>query len=62
MTAHKSFEESLRSGTIPPSLQEYINHLTILIHGPPEVVLLAIDLHEDLTDEEGVTVASMFSL
>jgi hypothetical protein len=32
-----------------------------LIHSPPKVVLLAVDLHEDFIDVEGITVASVFS-
>ena len=33
----------------------------LLIHGPPEVVLLAIDSDEDFVDEERVTIASVLS-
>ena len=39
-----------------------INHFTILIHGPPQVVLLAIDLYEDLIDIEGIAISSVVSL
>jgi hypothetical protein len=28
-------------------LEEYINDFTILVHGSPKVMLLAVDLHED---------------
>jgi hypothetical protein len=48
--------------TIPPSLKIHINHLAILIDSSPQVILLAIDLHEDFIDEEGIIVALMFSL
>jgi hypothetical protein len=49
-------------GTISLRLQEYINDLTILINCPPKVMLLAVNLHEDLIDAEGVTVATMSPL
>jgi hypothetical protein len=44
-----------------------INYFTILIHGPPEIMLLAVDLlvrhtGEDLINVEGVAVASVLSL
>jgi len=42
--------------------QEYINHLTILIHGPPKIMLLAVDLYEDFIDIEIIAIASVFSL
>jgi hypothetical protein len=32
------------------------------MYSPPQVILLAIDLHEDFIDEEGITIALMFSL
>lgn len=53
--SQQSLEEAHRSLSISAPLQEYINHLTVLIHRTPEIVLLALDLHEDLIDEEGVT-------
>ncbi|MFT4873686.1 MAG: hypothetical protein ACJARU_000137 [Congregibacter sp.] len=45
--------------SIPFSLKQYINQLPILVHSAPQVMLLAIDLHEDLVDVEGIAVASM---
>jgi len=32
-----------------------------LIHGPPKIVLLAVDLDEDFIDVEGVAVSTMLS-
>ena len=36
-----------------------VNHLAILIHCTPEVMLLAVDLHEDFIDVESVAIASL---
>ena len=33
-----------------------------LIYGSPQLMLLAIDLHKDFINVEGVTIASVFSL
>jgi len=61
MRSQEALEESLGSGAIPSRLEIYINHLTILIHSPPEIMLLAINLYEDFIDVEGVTVALTLS-
>jgi hypothetical protein len=36
-----------------------IHNFAILIHGPPEVMLLAVDLYEYFVDVEGITVSTM---
>jgi acyl-CoA synthetase (AMP-forming)/AMP-acid ligase II len=43
-------------------LQENINHFTVLIHSPPQVVLFAIDLYKDFINVERIAVASVFPL
>jgi hypothetical protein len=43
-------------------LQKHINNLTILVNRPPEIMLLAIDLHKDFINVEGIAVALMLSL
>ena len=58
----QALEEAFRSLTIPFALKIHINHFTILIHNPPEVVLLAIDLHEYFVDVESITESLVFSL
>ncbi len=62
MTAHKSFEESLCSSTIPLGLQIHIHHFTVLVYGPPQVMLLAIDLYEGFIDVECIAIASVLTL
>ena len=43
-------------------LQEHINHIAMLINGPPQVMLLAIDFDKDFIGIEGVAVTSVLSL
>jgi hypothetical protein len=43
VSTYQLLEKALRSSTISPGPQEYINHFAILIHGSPQAVLLAID-------------------
>jgi hypothetical protein len=71
MTPYQPLEEPLSSSPISLGLEIDINYITILIHSPPKVVLLAVDLNgpahrargngEDFIDVEGITVASVFS-
>ena len=58
----QSPEESLRSSPIALGLQININYFTILIHGSPEIVLLAVDSDKDLVDIEGIAIPTMLSL
>ena len=39
------------------SLEVDIHYLAILIHSPPQIMLLAINLHKDFIDIEGIAVA-----
>ncbi len=61
MATQQPLEESLGCSTIPFGLKIHINNLLILIYCTPQIVLIAIDLHKDLVDEEGVTVATVLS-
>jgi len=42
-------------------LKIHINDLAILVNSSPPVMLLAVDLHKDFIDVEGVSVASVLS-
>lgn len=55
-------EEPLCSRAIPLCLKIHIDDVTILFHSSPQVAPLAVDLHEDFVNVEGVTVAPMLSL
>ena len=61
MRSQEALEESFSSRTIPSRLEIYVNHLTILVDCPPQIMLFAINLYEDFIDVEGVTVALMLS-
>jgi hypothetical protein len=39
-----------------------VYHIGILIHGSPQVILFAINLHEDLVNVECITIASVLLL
>ena len=58
-TPHKPLEEALCCSAISASLQIDIDHFSILIHCPPQVLLLAIDLHKDLVDVERIAEATV---
>lgn len=55
-------EEPLSFSTIALGLENYINYVAVLVDGSPQIMLITIYLDEDLVDEEGVTVAPVFSL
>ena len=62
MATQQTLEEPLCSCTISFGLKVDINYLTILVHGPPQVMLLAVDFDEDLINVECVAIALMFPL
>jgi hypothetical protein len=55
-------EKALSSRPVALRLKIDINDFAILVNCTPEIMLLAIYLHEDLVDVEGVSVASVLSL
>jgi hypothetical protein len=61
MGLQESFEEALRGLAVSSRLQKHIDHFTILVDRTPEIVLPTPDLHEDLIDKEGISVALMYS-
>ena len=44
-------EEPLCCSVIPLRFEKYIHHVTVLVDGPPQIMLLTIDLDENLVDE-----------
>jgi len=58
-TSHKTLEEALGCSTISASLQIDIDHFSILINSTPQILLLAIDLHEDFIDVERIAVTTV---
>jgi hypothetical protein len=47
---------------VPFGLKVHIDHLAILIHGSPQIMLLALNLHEDFVNVEGIAVAQVESV
>ena len=47
------------SSSISASLKVYIHHIPILVHSPPQIVLLAADLYEDRINVNCVAIALM---
>jgi hypothetical protein len=43
-------------------LKVHIHDFAVLINGSPQVKLLAVDLHEDFIDIEGIAITSVISL
>jgi len=62
LTAQQSAKEPLGGTLIAARLQENINDITVLIHGTPKILLLAVDSDEEFVQIPGVTEASLFLL
>lgn len=62
VTPQQTPKEPLGSRPIAFGLEKYINYVAILIHSPPQVVLLAVYLYEYFIDIEDIAVAPMLSL
>ena len=62
VTPYQPPEEPLFCCAIPLCLEIYIYHFAILVHSPPEIVLLSIDLHEYFINVECVAVSLVPSL
>jgi hypothetical protein len=45
-------EKPLSSCAVPSCLQKHIDHLSVLINGSPQILLLAADLHEHFINEK----------
>jgi len=54
-------EEPLGCSTIAFGLEIHINHFAVLVDSSPQIMLLSVYLDENLVDEEGVTITSVFS-
>jgi hypothetical protein len=54
-------DKSLGGLCVSPFLKEYINNFTVLVNGSPQVMLLPLDSHEHLINEESIAVALVLS-
>ena len=62
LTAQQSAKEPLGCTLIAARLQENIDDITVLIHGTPKILLLAVDSDEEFVQIPGITEASLFLL
>ena len=62
LTAQQSAKEPLGCTLIAARLQQNINDITILIHGTPKILLLAVDFDEEFVQIPGITEAALFLL
>ena len=62
LAAQQPSKESLCGALIPMRLDQDVDHVTILIHGTPQILLLAVDSNEDLVKVPMVTEPSLTSL
>ena len=62
MRTQQSPEEPFRCCSIPLRLKIYVDHLTVLVNRPPEIMLFAVDrmvrhTGEDFIDVEAIAIA-----
>ena len=55
-------EQSLCGALITMRLDQNVDHIAVLIHGAPQILLLAVDSNEDLIQVPVVTQPSLSSL
>jgi len=58
----QSPEETLSSSPVTTRLEKHIDHLAILVNSPPQVLLLATNLHKYFVDVECITEPLMPTL
>jgi hypothetical protein len=62
LTAQQSAKEPLSCTLIAARLQQNIDDITVLIHGTPKIMLLAVDSDEEFVQMPSITEASLFLL
>ncbi len=62
LAAHQSLKEPLGGALISTWLNQDVNHVAVLIHGPPKILLLAIDPHEDFVQVPDIAEAALAPL
>jgi hypothetical protein len=61
LTAHDSSEESFCSALLHGPNQD-VDHITVLIHSQPEILLLAVDSDEDFIPVPSISDAALSAL
>ena len=54
-------KEALRCTAVPPRLNEDIDHVSVLIHGTPQILPFAVDRYEDLVQEPCISESTLSS-
>jgi hypothetical protein len=62
LAAHQSLKEPLGGALIPAWLNQDVDHVTVLIHGAPEILVLAVDSHEDFVQVPDIAEAALAAL
>jgi hypothetical protein len=65
LAPQQSSKESFCGALIPARLNQDVDHIAVLIHGTPQIFLLAVDPHEDFVQvpniaEEALTAPQFF--
>ena len=61
MNSQQPLKEALCRPDITSFLEKHINYFTVLIIRSPQIVLLPLNLHKDLINEEGVAESLVIS-
>ncbi len=62
VTLQQSLEETLGGRSVTSCLEKHIDHLAVLVNGPPQILLLPAYLHENFVDVESIAVPLMPTL
>jgi len=62
MISQQTLEKPLCCRSVPPGMQINIYHFAILVNSCPQVMLLAVNLHEEFINEESIAVALVLPL
>jgi hypothetical protein len=62
LAAQQSSEESFRSALIAVRLNQDVDHVAVLIHGTPEILLLAVDSNENFVQVPHIAEAALTTL
>ena len=62
LAADESSKESFRCVLIPAWLYQYVDHVTVLVHSTPEILLLAIDPHENFVQVPDIAETTLAAL
>ena len=52
-------EEAFGRTPVPPRLHEDVDHVAVLVDGPPEILLAPVDVHEQFVQVPRVAQASL---